>query len=517
MGFMNDLKQTLDENSFSVTENGALGFSTSGTKLLDINFAVTSFRNKSDKAIEDAFAKAYYENKLLATKWLFYCRDREQGVGERRLFRVCLKWLANEDPEVARAAFGLSGEFGRLDDMFVLLDTGLKDDVIACVDKQLKEDIENMNNNKPCSLLAKWLKSTNASSSETRRLSKILYKGLGMTERNYRKTLSALRKYLKVVEVQMSAKQWNEINYNVVPSRANLIYNDAFLKNDEERRRAYLAALERGDKGVKINSTVNFPHDIVHKYMDGSGWSQRVKSSVDTTLEQLWKALPDFVNGQGNTICVADGSGSMTSKIGGTTVSCLDVANALAIYFAEHSSGEFKDNYITFSHSPKLVDFSQAKTLREKIAIALRHNEVADTNIEAVFDLLLNTAVRKKLSQDEIPANVLVLSDMEFNICATSNSGRYGGMRKTLFREIEQKWINAGYKMPRVVFWNLCSKTGTLPVNQHETFPVALVSGFSPAICKMVLSNKLDPFECLVEQLNSERYQIVEDAVKDVI
>ena len=512
MGFMNDLKTTLAQNSFSITENGALGFSTSGRKLLDINFGVTSFRNKNDKAIEDAFANAFYENKLLAVKWLFYCRDAREGIGERRLFRVCLKWLATEQPEIAKAVFGLAPYYGRYDDMWCLLDTELKDDVIMNVSMQLDDDLENMKANKPVSLLAKWLPSPNASSRETKRLAKIIYAGLGTTERSYRKTLSELRKYLNVVEVQMSAKKWNEIDYNAVPSRANLIYNGAFLRNDEERRRAYLAALERGDDGVKINSSVNFPHDIVHKYMEGSGWCHRLKSITDTTLEQLWKVLPDFVQGQGNTICVADGSGSMTSTIGGTNVTCLDVANALAIYFAEHSDGEFKDNYITFSHRPQLVDFSQAKTLREKISIALRHSEVADTNIEAVFDLLLKTAVNKKLSQEEIPANVLILSDMEFNM-ATSRECR----RNTLFREIEEKWNNAGYKMPRCVFWNLCSRTGTLPVNQHETFPVALVSGFSPAICKMVLSNKLDPFECLIEQLNSERYAAVEEAIKEIL
>ena len=508
---MSNLKTTLDENSFSVTENGALGFSTSGRKLLDLNFAVTSFRNKSDKAIEDAFAKAFYEDKLLAIKWLFYSRDREEGIGERRLFRVALKWLATEQPQIAKAVFELSGFYGRLDDMFVLLDTDLRDDVISYISKQLKEDQENMKNGKPCSLLAKWLKSPNASSKETKRLAKIIYTGLGMTERRYRKMLSELRKHLNVIEVKMSAKEWSEIDYNAVPSRANLIYNGAFLRNDEERRRAYLAALERGDKGVKINGSVNFPHDIVHKYMDGSGWGQRLKSQKDTTLEELWKALPDFVNGQGNTICVADGSGSMTSTIGGTSITCLDVANALAIYFAERSSGEFKDNYITFSSRPQLVDFSNAKTLREKIAIALRHNEVFNTNVVATFDLLLKTAVSKNLSQEEIPANVLILSDCEFDSMVT------GSRDKTLFRNIEQKWNDAGYRMPRCVFWNICSRTGTLPVNQHENFPVALVSGFSPAICKMVLSGKLDPFECLVEQLNSERYQIVEDAVKDVI
>ena len=516
MSFMSNLKTTLDENSFSVTENGALGFSTSGKSLLDINFAVTSFRNKSDKAIEDAFAKAFYEDKLLALKWLFFARDREEGIGERRLFRVALKWLAVEQPKIAKAVFNLAPYYGRYDDMWCLLDTELKDEVIDLVNDLLDHDCTNKVLRKPISLLGKWLPSSNASSKETKRLAKIIYTGLGMTERQYRKMLSELRKYLNVIEVKMSAKEWSEIDYNAVPSRANLIYNGAFLRNDEERRRAYLAALERGDKDVKINGSVNFPHDIVHRYMSSGGWSRTLKS-LDTTLEQLWKALPDFVNGQGNTICVADGSGSMTTTIGGTNVSALSVANALAIYFAEHSNGEFKDNYITFSSRPRLVDFSNAKTLREKISIALRHNEVADTNIEAVFDLLLKTAVSKKLSQEEIPTNVLILSDMEFNSCVTCNGSGYRSMRKTLFREIEQKWNNAGYKMPRIVFWNICSRTGTLSVNQHENFPVALVSGFSPAICKMVLSGKLDPFECLVEQLNSERYQIVEEAVKEVI
>ena len=408
---------------------------------------------------------------------------------------------------MAKAVFSLSPFYGRFDDMWCLLDTELKRDVIVYVSMQLDEDMENMKANKPVSLLSKWLPSINTSSKETKRLAKIIYTGLGMTERNYRKMLSALRKYINVVEVQMSAKQWSEINYNTVPSRANLIYNGAFLRNDEERRRAYLAALERGDKDVKINGSVNFPHDIVHKYMLGGHLNTK-----NTTFEELWKVLPDFVNGQGNTICVSDGSGSMRVTVGGTNVSALSVANALAIYFSEHSSGEFKDKYITFSSIPQLVDFSNAKSLREKISIALSRNEIADTNIEAVFDLLLNTAVRKDLGQDEIPANILILSDMEFNSAVS-----YNCRRKSLFREIEQKWNDFGYKMPRVVFWNINSRTGTLPVNKHETFPVMLVSGFSPAICKMVLSNKLDPFECLVEQLNNERYQAVEDAIKKLI
>lgn len=517
MNFMENLKETIN-NETQLTENGAVGFKTTGKKLLDLNFSVSSLRNKSDKEIVDKFVDAFYEDKMIAMKWLFYARDAREGIGERRTFRVIMKYLAENHPPVAKAVISLIPEFGRFDDMLGLLDTELKTDAITVVKKQLNEDAKNMIDNKPVSLLAKWLPSCNASSKETKRFAKIIYQSVGMTEKQYRKTLSKLRAYLDVVEVKMSAKQWNEINYSAVPSRSNLIYNSAFLRNDEERRRAYLAALERGDKNVKINAGVLFPHDIVHKYMEG-GWSSRLKAK-DTTLEELWKALPDFVNGAGNTICVADGSGSMTSTVGGTKVSALDVANALAIYFAERSSGQFKDNYITFSQRPQLVDFSKASSLREKIEIALKHNEVANTNIEAVFDLVLQTAINKNMSQDELPQNILILSDMEFDSCATTNgsANRWGvGIpNQTLFNTIAKKYEAHNYKLPRLVFWNICSRTGTIPVKEND-LGVALVSGFSPAIVKMVLSNSTDPFECLLEQLNVERYAVVEAALKNVI
>lgn len=516
MSFMENLKETMN-NETQLTENGAVGFRTTGKKLLDLNFSVSSLRNKSDKEIVNKFVDAFYEDKMTAMKWLFYCRDRE-AIGERRTFRVIMKYLAENHPSVAKAVIALIPEFGRFDDMLGLLDTELKTDVIAIVKKQLNEDAKNMMENKPVSLLAKWLPSCNASSKESKRLAKVIYQSIGMTERQYRKTLSKLRAYLNVVEVKMSAKEWKAIDYSAVPSRANLVYNGAFLRNDEERRRAYLAALERGDKNVKINAGVLFPHDIVHKYMEG-GWSPRLKAK-DTTLEELWKALPDFVNGAGNTICVADGSGSMTSTISGTKVSALDVANALAIYFAERSSGQFKDNYITFSERPQLVNFSKASSLREKIEIALKHNEIANTNIEAVFDLILKTAIDKNMSQDELPQNILILSDMEFDSCATTNKSinRWSACspNQTLFDTFAKKYEAHGYKLPRLVFWNICSRTGTIPVKEND-LGVALVSGFSPAIVKMVLSNSTDPYECLLEQLNVERYAVVEAAIKNVI
>lgn len=505
MSFMNAIKNELD-NETCLTENGSVGFRTTGKKLLDLNFAVASLRSASEQVITNKFMDAYYENPVLAMKWLFYSRDVRGGLGERRLFRVVLKHLANDKPEVIKAVFKFAPEYGRYDDMWCLLDTSAKNDVLNMVKEQFVEDNMNMSNNKSISLLAKWIPSENASSNETKRYAKIVRSHLEMTPRNYRQMLSRMRRYIDVVERKMSAKQWGEINYEAVPSRANLIYNGAFLRNDEERRRAYLGALEKGE--VKINASTLFPHDIVNRYTNG-GYSTR---QLDATLEGLWKALPDTVNGADNTIVVADGSCSMTCRVGGTNVSALDVANALAIYFAERSSGEFKDKYITFSNRPQLVDFSNAKTLRDKIQIAFRHNEVADTNIEATFDLILKTAVDNNMSQEDIPKNILIISDMEFNFaCGYRNTPN-----ETLFKTITNKYAVHGYKLPRLVFWNVNSRTGAIPVKENE-LGVALVSGFSPSIAKMVMSNKTDPFECLLDVLNTERYAPIEEAIKSVV
>lgn len=513
MSFMESLKETLNEDmNVSRTENGALGYRTSGKELLDLNFAVSSMRNMNENQIENKFAKAFYEDKLLAVKWLFMARDAREGLGERRLFRVSMKFLEREQPEIAKAVIALVPEYGRWDDLWELLETSLKNEVVNLVKKQLTKDMENMANGKPISLCAKWMPSENTSSGKTKRLAKIMRSSLELTPKKYRKMLSKLRAYLNVVEIYMSKKEWNAIDYSAVPSRANLIYNAAFLRNDEERRREYLGKLEKGE--TKINAGVLFPHDIVHKYSETSGWSwsTRVKSTDDVALEQMWKALPDYVKDSGNTICVADGSGSMTIKVGGTQISALEVANALAIYFAERSSGQFKDNYITFSERPQLVDLSKGKSLREKIAIALMHNEVASTNIEAVFDLILQTAINKNMTQEELPQNILIISDMEMN----QAQGYRNSLNERLFQTIAKKYTNHGYKLPRLIFWNVNSRTNTIPVKENE-LGVALVSGFSPAIVKMVLSNKTDPFECLLEQLNVERYDAVEAAIKNLI
>lgn len=504
MNFMNAMQNEMLENfNHSVTENGAVGYRTTGKSLLDINFAVASLRSASEDEIVTSFKRAFLEDKILAMKWLFFARDIRGGLGERRLFRTAMSFVADYEPAMVKKVIPLIPEYGRFDDMWSLLDNkALCPAVMEYIKEQLESDIKNCNENKPVSLLAKWLPSCNASSVDSKKYSGIIRQHLDMPERAYRKMLSRLRKYIDVVEVKMSAKQWGDINYEAVPSRANLIYNDAFLRNDESRRREFLNQLEKGE--AKINAETLFPHDIVHKYT--SRYCLRAKD-YDATIEALWENLPNMVDGCGNTIVVADGSGSMTVRVGNTNTTALEVANALAIYFAERSSGEFKDKYITFSSHPRLVDFSRGQNLRDKISIALSHNEVSNTDIEAVFDLILSTALRNNMRQEDIPANILIISDMEFD-CATACRTDVH-----LFKSIEAKYKANGYKLPRLVFWNVNSRTKTVPVREND-MGVALVSGFSVNICKMVMSGKTDPFECLLETLDSERYQPVEDALR---
>ena len=383
--------------------------------------------------------------------------------------------------------------------------------MIDYIEKRLKLDCDLMNAGSNVSLLAKWLPSATTSSKESRKYASMIYHDLNMSKTEYRKVLKKLRDYIDVVESKMSRNEWSDIDYSHVPSKANILYRNAFMRHDEERRTEYLESLQKGE--TKINSSVNYPHDIVHAYDVNlpNRWfrsSDDTNTKVDETLEQLWKSLPDYGSLDEGTIVVADGSGSMTVRIGNSKVEALEVANALAIYFSERLKGEFKDKYITFSENPKLVDLSKCSTLRDKIVEALRHSEVANTNIYRVFKLILDVAIKNGYSQEDLPKSILILSDMEFD-CGTE------GWDQTLFEAISEEYKEHGYMLPRLVFWNLCSRTGTIPIKENP-LGVALVSGFSPAITDMVLSGELDPYKCLVDKLNSDRYTPIEKALESV-
>lgn len=516
MTFMDELERELEnDDNVSITENGAVGYKTTNHYLLDMNFKVSSYRNKDDREIIEDFDNAYVEDPVHAIKWLFYARDVRGGLGERRLFRVIFKHISETNIDLAKALIGFISEYGRYDDLVELVKVReVEDDVIALLKHTLVDDLQKVARNEPISLLAKWMPSINTSSKETVRLARHIVKKFGWGESSYRKSLSILRSKLDIVEKKMSSNNWGNINYESVPSKANLLYKDAFMNHDEDRRKEYLDSVEKGI--AKINSSVAFPHEIVHKYNLPYGAERS-----DKALEEMWKALPNF--SVENTICVADGSGSMETRVDPhSNVTALEVANALAIYTAERCKGEFKDKYITFSDTPQLVNLGSG-TLYSKIKRALAHSECANTNIEAVFDLILKTAIDANMAQEDLPKNILVISDMEFDSCANCNSTerRYGWdvykkISPKTFDIIKRRYKEAGYSLPRLIFWNVCSRTCTIPVKEND-MGVALVSGFSVNILKMVMSNELDPYKLLIDTLDVERYAPIEKSVHNVL
>ena len=509
--FIDALRQNADQAlpNVSVTENGALGFKTAGSKLVDLNFSLSSMRNMDENEIWTRFLEAYNENPTLSLLWLFFARDIREGCGERRTFRVIFGRFCNENPPTAIRLIKLIPFYGRWDDVVEVFCSDVpckvRDEAFSVIMKQLSDDLDNARAGKPISLLVKWLPSLTTSSAETRRRAELLRNSFGYTPKQYRKVLTHLRYYLGVVEQKMSFGDWGKIDYEKVPSRAAMNYREAFARHDADRYTKYLSNVKSGE--AKIHAGAVFPYDIVHAY--------EMKEKYSEPLELQWAALPNKVPDQYSTLVVVDGSGSMGSTVGPTGVTCHDVARSLAIYFSEKLKGPFKDTFITFSANPRVVKFQKDLSLRAKLNLLERFDECSNTNIEKTFDLILDTAVKNHMTQDMIPANILIVSDMEFDAATCSAWYRNDSKNpdQALFDQIADRWECAGYKLPRLVFWNVCSRTGTIPLTEND-LGVALVSGFSPNIADMVMSGDLDPYNCLVARLTGGRYAKVEEALK---
>lgn len=484
-----------------ITENGAIGLNTSGHALLDINYQVSSLRGADANEIEKLFEDAFEENPEYALKWLFFARDVREGIGERRLFRTCYKKLIDLNKDSSIKNLKYIPEFGRWDDLICLIgvDGKVDEHVIDMIKNQLDDDIKNMNDNEPISLLSKWMPSENASSKTTKSLARKLIKALNLSPRKYRLMLSKMRAYLDVVEVKACNNKWNQIKYETVPSLANLKYKDAFLRHDEERRKKYLDSVSKGT--AKMNMNVATPVDVVTRY------GSRYIKEYDETLELAWKNLKNA--DIKNTLVVADGSGSMTIPVSGNTTA-LDVANSIAIYTSERNSGIYKNKYITFSSRPQFVEFGDDDTLRKKLDIAKNHNEISNTNIEAVFDLILQIAIKYDIKKEDMIENILIISDMEFDEAQegwwSTQDGPSKILSNSLFEIIKNRYIENGYLLPKLIFWNVNSRTKTIPLVENE-MGVVLISGFSQNVLQMVMSNKYDPYEVLIETITKERYK----------
>lgn len=503
-----------NEANLALTENGGAAFRSSLSDCLDLFFKAGAYRNTDEETVAKAVIRAYCEDPSLTMKILFFARDIRGGLGERRFFRIAMKALSAHAPEAVLRNMGLISEYGRFDDLCVFLGTPCEKAAVAVIKEQLDADLEAMAKGEKISLLAKWLPSVNASSHETVRLGRLMASRLHLSEKEYRTTLSALRRYCDILENRLREYDYS-FDYEAQPSRAMLKYTRAFIRNDGQRYKNYIANVNRGE--AKINADTLFPYDIVRRCLrlsdpcdyrglilaDGSDACKdkdiEAFAAERASLDALWKNLPSYGKDSGNAIAVVDGSGSMYGS--SRSVAPIDAALSLGIYFAEHNKGAFANRFITFSEHPRLVRV-KGGDIYEKVEYCATFSEVANTNLRAVFELILSAAVKNRLPEDEMPERLYIISDMEFDECIV------GGKNVNLFSFMKKRFESYGYKLPQIIFWNVNSITGCLPVTVNDT-GCALVSGFSPVLFDMTISGELDPMRLMRETLENERYRLV--------
>lgn len=485
------LKFLKKENNLTYTENGALTHSTTENNCLDLFFRAGAMRNADENDISKAVIRSYVEDPEKTMKIIFYARDIRGGLGERRFFRTAIKTLSIFAPDAVKRNIPYFAEYGRYDDLVILLDTPCESEAVAEIKKQLDSDLEAMNNNENVSLLAKWLPSVNASADSTRITGKKLAKLLGMNDRKYRQTLSALRKYIDIIENRLRVSDYT-FDYSKQTSGSMFKYRKAFIKNDNERYVNYLKSVERGDQ--KLNTSVLYPYEIIRRCTDGCDKNERL--SLDVT----WNNLPVYADNNENAIAVIDTSGSMT-WCPNNSVRPIDVALSLGIYFAEHNKGTFANHFITFSKNPQLIEI-KGQNIFEKIKYCFQFTEYSNTNLEAVFRLILKTAIKNKLPQKELPTKIYIISDMEFDSCII------GGNSMPIFDTMKKAYAERGYKLPDIVFWNVASRQSNMPVTMSET-GAALVSGFSPVVFDMAIAGDISPVKIMEKVISSERYAVI--------
>ena len=471
MSYLDSLKQ----NSTIENTKGGRYYGTTYDANLDIFAGISRYNDTYD--IIEKFKKAIAEDKTLALANLMYLLDIRSGKGERLLFQTLFRYLCESEKEMALLILPKIPEYGRWDYILEGLDTLIEDEVIELIKKQLEEDKKSENP----SLLAKWLP-THRTHNVRNEIAKKLIKKLGVTEQEYRKTLTSIRKKLKLIENNLTNKDYESINFENVPTKAMLKYRESFNRNCSEKYQEYLSQVKNGEK--KINTTGLYCYEIVRNIL--------LRVPVDNKLfDLMWENQKDFLNGYDkNLMVVADVSGSMEWP------NELPLANSigLAIYIAERNKGAFKNHFITFSEEPKMHKVV-GKDIVEKVNNI--EFEIANTNIDEVFKLLLNTAIENKSKQDEMPTHLIIISDMEFDQGVYSKEG-------TNFNGWKKYFDENGYELPKVIFWNVSANTMGVPVTKFDN-DVAMVSGFSTSVLENLLTlDKLTPMKVMLQTL--EKY-----------
>lgn len=492
MNFAQTAKQTA---THKLTENGAHVYSTTNNPVLDLFAEIGSLRPRSEGDILLKFSEAFACDRTLATKMFFYAGNIRGGLGERRTFRIILKYLANTYPSIVLDNIHLIPHFNRWDSMFTLVGTACESEMWNVIGEQLTTDLQGVKASrtsaKPVgiSLLAKWMPTETAHSKETQKLARLAMKRIGLTPRLYRKMLSTLRNHLKIVEGLMSAQAWDKVEYPAVPSYAMKNYRKAFGKHDQERFSAYIESLKKGEK--KINASTLYPYDLVHQYW--GKWNY----SIDEIVEAQWKALPNYVEGENNVLVMADVSGSM-SWHGGRPI---ETSIGLATYFAQHNTSDYHNLYMTFTDRPHFISLDGCDTLASAVK-KVRSTDVGySTDLSAAFDYILNHAVANSIAPEDMPKALIVVSDMEIDPYFRGRGLDFVKYQKTKFAQY-------GYELPKLVLFNVEARNDTFLTQSDD---VILVSGQSTSIFKNLCANLngKTSWDLMLEVLNDPMYDVI--------
>lgn len=491
-------------NNVGLTENGGITYRSTMNGLQDLFALGGAYRDRSDNDVIFLFDKAFKEDEVYALKCLFYLRDCRGGQGERRFFRVVAKWLANNHTAAMRRNLIHVPVFGRWDDLYVFVGTPLEKDAFNIMYHQLALDVKC----KTPSLLAKWLKSENTSSATSRELATKTRIAFNMTSKQYRKTLSVLRERIRVLERLMSENRWDEIEFDKIPSKAGLIYRNAFARHDLERAQSdkNVQTYEEfaKDKNTKVNAKVLNPCEVVHKA--ASVWSRPVDDTQRLMVNKYWENLADyFQNAVFDGVAVVDTSGSMTWS-GAQEMKPIDVAISLGMYCAEkcNPTSPWYGHYISFSRRARLVPVEGIDFV-DKIRRIYHDNLCENTDIESVFNLLLQLAISNGVKPEDMPKNVIIISDMEFD-AATSQWEDSFSIRSVM-ESCMSRYTRAGYDLPHLIFWNVNARNDNIPMK--DTGNITFISGYSAISFEMLMSGKTG-IDLMYEKLDSERYAVIQ-------
>ena len=497
---MNFAETAKNVSHIKTTENGAMAYNTTTNALLDLFAQIGALRPRSIEEITMKYADAYAVNPELATKMLFYAGNIRGGLGERRTFRICLRWLAINHPNVVRDNLTNIPHFNRWDSLFTLVNTPVEADMWQYISDQLGLDMQAVIKEKHggkhagISLLAKWMPTETAHKTETRALAKTAMSKLGVTPRQYRKMLSALRAHLKVVESLMSAGKWDEVEYPAVPSYAMKNYRKAFGNHDSVRFGEYIASLNKGE--VKINASTLFPYDLVHQYMNGGSFYGH-GYKIDPIIEAQWKALPNYIEGENNILVMADVSGSMYGRP-------IETSIGLATYFAQHATSDFHNLYLTFTDRPHFVSLEGKETLASAVAYVNNTDIGYSTDLHKAFKYVLDFAKSNNIDPKTMPKAIVVISDMEIDPYFHE-----GGGSKNLdfIKVVRSEYAAAGYETPVLVLWNVEARNDTF-LSKND---VIFVSGQSPSVFKNLCGalNGKTAWDFMTDVLNDEIYDCV--------